>query len=318
MEHEEVNIALGKLLKELTIKKCFYPDKVNCSEKIVKAHSIQESRILKRIAKNGEVMMVGPNATKPEFQLAMKPVGKARATTFTGFCGRHDKIVFQPIEDHDYDPANQEQNLLFAYRALSKEWHAKLGAFMRGQSKVSESPIMGPVVEAYAIALKDIERCAEGFKDALIGKSHDLVSTRHISFDEECLLAVSSMVTIPSDFEGKYFEHFFDFGSPATPLFITVFPEGGKTHVLLSYHAQHGTTYSFLEPQLVALGQQEQKIRLTNLITLNCENLVLSPDLWSKLADEHKAEFLKTKKANLIELEKANSYTENHGFTLFE
>jgi hypothetical protein len=55
----------------------------------------------------------------------MKPKGRKVATTFTGFCGHHDTTIFNPIENFDYEKGNKEQDFLFAYRALAKEYHSK-------------------------------------------------------------------------------------------------------------------------------------------------------------------------------------------------
>lgn len=53
------NIPLQSIIergvKAGNIKQCIHPDKSNCSGKIVKAHSIQNNRILDKIGRNGEV-----------------------------------------------------------------------------------------------------------------------------------------------------------------------------------------------------------------------------------------------------------------------
>ena len=102
--------------KKAQFKECIYPDKSCCSEKIIKAHSIQNNKILARISDNGKVYMP---AAKPElhFQL-QKEYGRKEASVFTGFCGFHDKTVFQPIEDNDFN-GSKEQIFLYVYRAFA-------------------------------------------------------------------------------------------------------------------------------------------------------------------------------------------------------
>ena len=73
------------LRKETRIKQCLHPDKGSCSEKIIKAHSIQNNKILKKISSNGFVYMPRPKSDNP-FAVITK-YGRKEATTFTGFCG---------------------------------------------------------------------------------------------------------------------------------------------------------------------------------------------------------------------------------------
>ena len=46
-----------EMRKKAQFKECIYPDKSCCSEKIIKAHSIQNNKILARISDNGKVYM---------------------------------------------------------------------------------------------------------------------------------------------------------------------------------------------------------------------------------------------------------------------
>jgi hypothetical protein len=130
-------------------------------------------------------------------------------------------------------------------------------------------------------------------------------------------LAVSSAVTLPHDFTGKYFEGALDSNKRPAVLFVTIFPANGKTHILLSHFTDDEPKYSFLEEQLVHLPAREQKIRLTNLIMLNCENAALSPQLWNKLSDKEKNYFLASKTTNLYKPEEPDSFIQNPGFILF-
>lgn len=44
---------------------------------------------------------------------------------FTGFCGDHDKAIFQPIEDVAFSATTKQLNI-YAYRAAAKELHSTL------------------------------------------------------------------------------------------------------------------------------------------------------------------------------------------------
>ena len=118
-------VLLGQLKREARTKSCFAVDN-NCSDNIVKAHSIQNNRILTRIADNGEVIQLKEDIGDEGFGIAPRLVGRRVASVATNFCGMHDTSIFLPIEQRDFAPGDLEQEFLFAYRAFAREYHAKL------------------------------------------------------------------------------------------------------------------------------------------------------------------------------------------------
>lgn len=59
-------------------------------------------------------------------RIAPERIGLAKASTFPGFCNRHDSQTFAPIELADIEPTT-EQAFLLAYRAICMELFKKLG-----------------------------------------------------------------------------------------------------------------------------------------------------------------------------------------------
>lgn len=51
-------------------------------------------------------------------------VGLKQASTFTGFCGRHDDVTFAPLEKRPFE-GTDEQIFLLAYRVLCLELFLK-------------------------------------------------------------------------------------------------------------------------------------------------------------------------------------------------
>ena len=54
-------------------------------------------------------------------------LGVNRASTFTGFCSKHDNLIFSPLEDRPFT-GSKEQCFLLGYRALAREYFTKLSA----------------------------------------------------------------------------------------------------------------------------------------------------------------------------------------------
>lgn len=131
----EFNKTLGQKQKEASVKGCLRGGKEQegCSGKIVQAHSIQRGKILASIAEgsSGRIYYLGlapaddMESMIPEFKLE----GIRKFSTFNGFCGGHDKAIFQPIEDVAFT-ATVKQKDIYAYRAASKELHTNLESKM--------------------------------------------------------------------------------------------------------------------------------------------------------------------------------------------
>jgi hypothetical protein len=107
---------------------CLYLEAPNgCDGKIIEAHTISRTS-LRRVADAGHVLI--PTQDILTFDkhapVAMKRVGISRATTFAGFCARHDNLIFSLIDTKPIAPS-QDQLLLLAYRTWAQRVHQLLG-----------------------------------------------------------------------------------------------------------------------------------------------------------------------------------------------
>ena len=109
-------------IKDKKNKTCLYPD---CDSKdIIKSHSIQ-NKILKSISNDGmlvsHVRTVEQSYGVQGLGPKMIEIGRKNASTFKGFCKKHDSELFSPIGDNDYKN-NSLQNFLFTYRACAYDY----------------------------------------------------------------------------------------------------------------------------------------------------------------------------------------------------
>jgi len=100
-------------------KKCMHPQAAaGVCDRIVSAHTIQRSRVLQRITdSSNHVRSFHP--LKPDFstgRFELRRIGWPAASTFTGFCGKHDSATFKPLEETDFT-GSPEQCFLIGYRA---------------------------------------------------------------------------------------------------------------------------------------------------------------------------------------------------------
>ncbi len=281
------------LRRKSRVSKCLFSHFGMCSSGVIKAHSIQNNRILRNISRNGKIIAFG---SEGEFE----EIGRKVATIFTGFCSKHDTEIFNPIENKDYVLGNREQEFLFAYRALCRELIAKEEArnifrHLYEEKKISVQDMHGNTwVDAEEIGLLDMNSIKKILDEKLMDKEFDSIETFSIAFDQDYKFAVSSIFNLEYDFNNQIVNNLANIKDEMKPLFLTIFPQNNKTYVLFSYLKKHMEAYRFLKEQLLNSSFEDKTKKISLLITLYCENFVYSPEKWDELTlkDKEKFKFL--------------------------
>ncbi|MEG3437525.1 hypothetical protein V0288_10380 [Pannus brasiliensis CCIBt3594] len=288
--------------KKSYIKECFCENK-DCNLEIIKSHSIQNNKILSKISSEGNVL----SFSNPTFMadsnrfsfLHDQLTGRKKATTFTGFCQYHDNEIFKPVELYDYEPNNIEQEFLFAYRALAKEYHAKrrqhkslIVAMEKEGLKKCPTPLR-EYERGIKVTIKQLEKDRRFFNQLLLNKKFENIKTRIVIFDNEYHLAVSSCFAPERDLHGKLINEFSHLTVDLNYIYLTIFPQNGKTFVLFSYLRKNQRKLSAFIDQIDDdnLSMTEKQKIISNMLAIYCENIVLSPERWSKVPDSQQQIF---------------------------
>ena len=130
-----------KNLKKLKNKgRCLHFDAGERCNKIINAHSIQESGLLKKISINEHVYALNRNYTnlkKNKGKLSYDKIGIGVASTFKGFCKEHDNKLFEHIDNKLLEPSNY-QCFLYAYRSLCREIFVRQNAIVLIEKQLEE------------------------------------------------------------------------------------------------------------------------------------------------------------------------------------
>jgi hypothetical protein len=293
-EKRKFNDLHKQIQRKSYVKECFHCDG-QCSSSIISAHSIQNNRILNKMSDNGEVLCFSTNQEEGDVIFLQSPVGRRKATTFTGFCGTHDTKIFSPIEVSDYAKGNKEQEFLFAYRALAKEYHSKKQATKYVQSARENISHCDPTLEMYLegskYTLSQLERDRQLFNTALDNRKFDIIKTRVIIFYEEYHVAVSSAFTMEKDMNGNVVNDYLNFNVDLKFFYLTIFPQNGKTFVLFSCLKKNVNILNATINSIAKLKVIDRKVFISNLIAAHVENVVLSPIRWNQMAESQKLAF---------------------------
>lgn len=94
---------------------------MDCDEKPLRAHSIQNARVLYLVQTDGHVLM-------PQYKLVKgePAMGRNDASTFTGRCSKHDTELFKSIDTEPLDVDKCEHLRQLAYRSVMREMHTEL------------------------------------------------------------------------------------------------------------------------------------------------------------------------------------------------
>ena len=264
---------------------CLYPLKHECDGRIVKAHAIQNNRILKRIAENGRV--VTTNGVTNLFFQDIKINGRGNATTFYGFCKYHDKTVFQDIEDKPFT-ATRKQLFLLAYRTFAWHYHKKREQHERNEifdnvmkdrgygSNTDDSLFWKKGIE---LGLRDNDEKKARFDAAILSSDYDALDHCVWIIPYEVQFAVSMMYEMMYDIEGRRVNaHCGDL--PEKSIFLNIFPTDGKSYCIWSWFSTDSEYRRFTE-QFMNMDIENRINFLNNKLPEWTDSLVISPKLWS-------------------------------------
>lgn len=276
------------------IKECLFPDHTQCSERIIGAHSIQNSKILSKIADTGKVYMPCP---KNDFSfLLQKEYGRKEASVFTGFCGYHDKAVFQPIEDFDF-LGTEEQVFLYIYRAFAIEYHKKKEAVRMEQLLFAQKPSiagMGNRIDgktSFEMAVNDFSEEKTIFDDALLNKNYSVLTSLVWSFDGFSNFAASGCEAPSLDFDSTPIQDLMNPNIALKHIFISVFPESNKTYAIIAWLKQNDHLFSSIIERLQNTTDEEKRNYINNTIPMITENICIKPSAWNALSKSQQEEF---------------------------
>ncbi len=291
----KLGVKVKKSFEESRIKKCYFLDDGKCSEKIIKAHSIQNNRILKKISEDGRVISIGldhKNFNVKNQGINMLSKGRKITSVFDGFCSYHDETIFHYIENKNYDYGDKKQEFLFAFRAFIYELYKKENNIVWFNNLFNNNII---IEEDFLLREKKAVNYGkyylEIFKRGINKEKYDEINSFSFVLDREYMLAVSSAFS--PDFNLNSFEinnFSFDTGRVKI-LFLSIFPQENKTHIIFSWLKEDEEIFKSFRK--ISDYKKKERIKiLNNIIVTYIENFVISPKLWNNFSSQEQENFM--------------------------
>lgn len=299
--------TFNKLGRQSLKSNCILSENSSECNFIIDAHSIQNNGILSELAEKGKVIYID----RERFDHTNKKkhlVGRNEATVFRGFCKIHDEI-FNPIEHKQYEFNNLQQNYLFAYRAFAKEYtnHQQDAKFFKsyienlvnnsnlesviekhGGKEISSKELREIrktlVLKRHEFRVKQIETINKDFEQLkqimnnnLLRERYEKIETITINIPVKNTIAVSSLVYIYADLNGKPFNHQLKY-----PSFLSIFPQNDSTIVLFSYLKKQRSHFSELIKQINTAPDYQKELIFSNILMKYGDNIIFSPSVFGR------------------------------------
>lgn len=282
---EAIGVANDMANRDGRINDCIYPLKHECDDRIVKAHAIQNNRILKKIAENGR--LITTNGVSNLLFQDTKINGRANATTFYGFCKYHDKTVFQEIEDKTFT-ATSKQLFLLAYRTFAWHYHKKreqhkrsviFECVMKQRGYASNTDEDSLWKKGISLGLRDNDEKKAWFDAAIRTSNYDVLDHCVWIIPYEVQFAVSMMYEMMYDIEGKRINA--QRGNLLEKsIFLNIFPTEGESYCVWSWFKTDSEYRRFTE-QFMNLDTETRFNFLNNKLPEWTDSLVIAPKLWN-------------------------------------
>jgi hypothetical protein len=288
--------VIGMVNSHKISKKCFHPmaEKNTCQGKIIQSHTISKSSSLKKLSKNSKVLHFKTSNSffENEGDLSVEEIGVNKASTFPGFCEKHDKEMFSPIEDKNFD-SNEYHSFLLGFRALTKEIYTKESAIdmipkMRSLDKgysISKQVFLQDMLHAYQqgseLGIRDLRFQKIIYDDAF--KSNDFSYSNYyiIKFRNPSNLLFSGAIYPEYDFKGNFLQQL-DTENQLNHISVNAIntPSGGC--VIFQWLGVSEVNLK-LVGSLHQLDNEIKASAVTQFAFESFENLYMKPDWWGSL-----------------------------------
>lgn len=221
-------------------------------------------------------------------------MGIRDTSVFNGFCQKHDRDLFAPIETKAF-ACTPEQCFLHAFRAVAKECYLKRKQAenlpppetvkaSHGIPKDDDLRLSDFATTLQAASLRgaeDVERVKARLDQIYLQAEFRRICTTVVPFTNRPGLACNFLYAPDFDFSGNYLQDFENTAVDLSHLMVTILPGKTSGYALLSHLDTANSAPSKLIRSLLA--QPDVTSALVWLVACQTENFALSPDWYDAL-----------------------------------
>jgi len=293
---------------------CLHPKAgpASCVGPIVRAHTVSRSGSLNHIARDGHVYTFSSAQNLSNGDLiAPRLVGIRHASTFTGFCKRHDNITFEPIERYPF-LSTPQHTFLLGYRALCHKLFLKKANVEwifpyqrrhldRGKSVEEQMMIQYQIHHlewGNTLGLNDLIHYKSAYDKALLAEDFSNVSyyVIRLSNTPDFLCSAPHMPDI--DFEGNVLQDITDTSIVVDHLTFSLIATNSGGAIVFSWHGKSDSAEQFVN-SLHNLSDHALPHAIVRFTFEYFESVFASPKWWEELNDAARQRLLQRMWAGL-------------------
>ena len=279
--------------KASRIRKCLHPKAGphTCAGKIVDAHTIQKQH-LSRISREGHVYRThGPPLHTTDGPTL---IGFREASTFSGFCQKHDNSLFAPLEKQDWAATPLQVGLL-GYRAICHELMAKQSLISGFSALIDRYP---DADNEYLVLMRigaqksqaELEQAKKEFHEVVMGPNLHRVSSYvvELSNTPEVMCSATSQTT--HDFRGNRLANLADFDRTMNWTTFSLLATNTGGVIVFSWLSDPQALNERMIRTLDDLSDTQLPHAIIRYAFEFFENTFFSPSWWDKLHPRTQAE----------------------------
>ena len=279
----------------------------NCSQTVIRAHTVQRRGGLSAIAENGHVMSPKrglQDIIKNDGEIVPRLQGVNDASTFTGFCHSHDDQLFAPIEKAPLVLC-KESACLLSFRAICYEKHMKTGALRaieiqrdgdKGDSfevQCEKQNYLHLMREGLRRGLGDFEGWKRNYDTSLLTGNYDNFSFFGVTFSEALPIVACGAFHPQFDFTGRSLQIITRGNHEFDHLSFNVTVVNSKSVAVFGWTGSpQGPAEQFID-SFRALPKKTMANAIFHIACEYLENIYLRPSWWDLRADTAKEHLIK-------------------------
>lgn len=311
--HLQKEEPIGKLINQLLKARhkgyCLHPEASSseCSSKIIKAHTVQKGGGLGEIAENGHVIS-GKKAFEKIFKndgsIIPEPVGIGTASTFMGFCGKHDNKLFEPIEQQSF-VLNEKAAFLLSFRALSYEYLMKQNALetieiQRAMDKGKDFETQKAIQHHLHIhkagllrGMRDIEQWKSTYDAKFLAGDFSSIPHYALGFDGVLPLVCCGGFHPEVDLNGEKLQIITRGNAEMEHVCLNVSAMGNKTFAAFGWNGANGGPAQQFAESFSEIPTLEKANALLHVAVEQLENTYFKPSWWQGISESDRAHLVK-------------------------
>lgn len=292
---QEIRQAIRTVLVDFTHGSCYclHPESPhNCCGNTIKSHAVQKA-FLRQIANDrSEVYTQHTSLSSQNDFVRIKLAGVNNASTYRGFCARHDNELFAPIEDCPLQ-LHREHALLLNYRSLSRERYFLVQWLENYKQHVEDEGLDNPTFYNKLLVFFHLQtgthcsftnfRQMSEMRDAILHSDYSQTSFYAIEFDRPPEILGCASITPTVDVHGKELQAPFQ-GYVLDTISVSLLPySDGKGVAIFAWHGNSTTNERFVEA-LQSLACRDVPDTIVRFLFHHVKEIYFSPRWWDALS----------------------------------